>query len=458
MRITLVSPQSYRPNVVLEQMENYSLNPPVALLYLAAGTAPNHDVCIIDNQLRKLSTEKLVEEVLATNPDVVGVSVNFTTVVLNAQVLARALKSRRPEMLVVAGGNCATFLSGTLCSAGGFDAVFLREADRSFPAFVDALESCGDPWATPGLVFHRGGKTETNTFAGYLRNLDELPAPRYDLLPDRERYLATVVSSRGCSFNCIYCSTKSMWQHWRFRSPEHVLAEIDGLWALGYRSSLAFCDDEFITRRARVLTIAGMLEERKYRYRWGFAGRIELIDGELLAAVSRSGCEQIFFGIESGSDAVRQQLKRRCTAEEVERVVDLCIEHGIVPIVSFMVGNPYETREDVLKTLGLMRRINTYKVQMSVFTPLLGTPVFERPDEFGLQLDPRAYDLGSVNIDVGTVVHDTRHLSKEEIRDLWLEGQGILMRRYQERSRYEAAKAAARAKFAEPAAAEGATA
>ncbi len=436
MIVTLVSPQSCRPNVVLTKREDYSLSPPLGLLYLAAGVAGHHDVHIIDGQLQNLTLNSLVEEILSTRPDIVGISMNYTTLMYNAQQIAQELKRKQPELLVVTGGNCATFLFSMFCRPGCFDAVFLREADTTFPAFVNAVKS-RNHWSTPGIAFHQNGHVMVNSSPRYVDDLDSLPWPRYDLLPGRERYLASVMSSRGCSFNCIYCSTKQMWYRWRFRSPENVLSEIDWLYHLGFKKTLAFSDDEFVADRRRVMDIANRLFEKRYEFKWGFAGRIELIDPELLEAVGSAGCRQIFFGIESGSDPVRRRLKRKFSVEEVEHIIDLCIAHGIIPIASFMVGIPFETYEDACRTLELMQRINTYRVQLSVFTPFVGTPVYQDPDKYGIHLNAKAHHHVKINIDVGTIVHSTPYLSEEEIQELWFDGQGIIMKRYQERDRYE---------------------
>ncbi len=436
MKIALAAPQSRRPNVVLSNVPDYSLSPPLGLLYLAAGVADEHDVEIFDAQLQQEPVPALAKRILAADPDLVGVTMNFSTVIDGAVKLACLLKRERPDLLLVAGGNSATFMGSELCKEGSFDAVFLREADESFPSFVRHLEH-GDPWSTSGIVFNHNGQVCQNPSRGYVRDLDKIPIPRYDLLPKRERYLPTIVSSRGCSFACIYCSTKSMWGRWRFRTPASVVREVDAMYELGFRKKLAFCDDEFVVRRHRAIEIAKLIEVRGYGYRWGFAGRIECIDRGILEAVSRAGCEQIFFGIESGSDRVRKLLRRKGTARKVKSTVNLCIEYGIIPIVSFMVGIPYETMEDALETLDLMRHINTYRVQLSVFTPLLGTPVFQNPQEYGLALLPDAFETDRVNIDVGTVVHSTNNLSSSEIRELWMEGQGIVMQRYREKAEYE---------------------
>lgn len=444
MRITLVSPQSYRPNVALIDRESYSLKPPVGLLYLAASVAGAHQVTIIDGQRRQLTAMGLAEAVLATEPDLVGVSANFTPLIGGAFALAKCLREMRPGLPLVAGGNCATFLARDFCETGGFDAVFLHEADRSFPAYVQALDRRGPVSSIPGLAFFESGWLVTNPFGGYVSPLDDLPLPRYDLLPDLERYLPTVTSSRGCAFDCIYCSTKSMWRRLRTRTAPSVLREVEWLHSLGCRTTLAFGDDEFLAQRQRAVAIARGLVERGYRYQWGISARIELVDAEVLEELASAGCHQIFFGIESGSDRVRRRLRRRSSVAEVERKIDLCVEHGIVPIASFMVGIPFETLEDARETLGLMRRINTYRVQLSVFTPLIGTPVYERAADYGIHLDSAAAEHASVNIDVGTVVHSTDHLSREEIRELWLEGQGVVMARYREVADYEELQKAAR--------------
>ena len=96
MKITLVLPQSYRPDAVMSAQENFQANAPMGLLYLAAGVAARHDVAFVDAQFRHLAPAALVREILGWQPDLVGVSINFTTLVSNAMALAKCLSKPGP--------------------------------------------------------------------------------------------------------------------------------------------------------------------------------------------------------------------------------------------------------------------------------------------------------------------------------------------------------------------------
>jgi len=427
VKLVLVSPQSYRPILVTKMARE--LSPPMGLLYLASAVRDECDVSIVDVQVRRWTIGEAVSAIVAQLPDVVGISVNYTTTMPSAMELARQLRQRAPEVLIIGGGNSATFETATLLRNAPFDAVVLREGESTLREVVKRFSAHMDISGIPGVAYRDGDGVKIQPFAGYAASLDDLAFPRFSDLEQPEHYLKAIVSSRGCTYGCIYCSTQQMWKRWRGRSPENLMAEADGLIEAHQPKQVAFIDDEFTTDRARVRGICGGLIERGVPFKWSFAARLEHTDEELLDWVSAAGCESIFFGIESGSDSVLAQLRRRYTIADVDRIVALCRARGILPILSFMIGNPHETSRDVETTLAVLRCVGTHRLNLSVFTPFPGTPVHTHASRFGVSLTaPKRV----INDDTGDVFHCTQHLSADQIRGYWLEGVGIIMRRARE--------------------------
>jgi radical SAM superfamily enzyme YgiQ (UPF0313 family) len=156
----------------------------------------------------------------------------------------------------------------------------------------------------------------------------------------------------------------------------------------------------------------------------------------MIDTLGESGCRNIFFGFESGSDRILKKLDRHYTAADIERVVDRCIAARIIPHASFMIGMPWETREDVGKTFEIIERLNTPFILLNLFTPFVGTPVFRHPEDYGVTLFDDA-DGEEGQIDTGMVFHRTEGLSAQEIKELWIEGTGIVVSRSRERDAYE---------------------
>jgi radical SAM superfamily enzyme YgiQ (UPF0313 family) len=398
-------------------------------LYLASAVRDECDVSVIDVQGHRWTSPEVAEAVLARSPDLVGISINFTTMMSPGIELACLLRERALGLFIVAGGNSATFESDRLIASGCFDAVVLREGELTLRKLVEHLSRGRSMDGVPGIVWRRGHEIVTQPFASYIVPLDQLRFPDFSDLYQPERYLKAIVSSRGCTYGCIYCSTKQMWRKWRGRSVENIMAEVDNLVRRYRPPRVAFIDDEFTTDRERVRGICDSLRLRGVPFDWSFSARLEHTDEELLDWVAAAGCESIFFGIESGSNYVLKCLHRHYTVADVYRLVVACRARGILPVLSFMIGNPYETARDVEATLRLLREVDTHRLNMSVFTPFRGTPVHKHASKFGITLLDQNGVTGVMNDDTGDVFHCTQHLTADQIRDYWLESVGIIMRR-----------------------------
>ncbi|MGC1122779.1 MAG: radical SAM protein [Candidatus Methanofastidiosia archaeon] len=404
---------------------------PLGVLYIASGLCTEHDVQIVDSFNRKLNVEETVKEVLSFEPDVVGISITMSPTAPFGKKVAQEVKQTL-HIPVIVGGTHATFAAEELVANPYIDIVVLHEGEVTFQEILKYLQGDTNLSTIKGIAFQHDGNTVKTQVREPLRDLDRIPFPARHLLPDHRIYSRKhILSSRGCVFKCIYCASSAMNQYrWRSRSPENVLKEME-IMASMYSSTFYFADDNFPVNRERTLTLCKKIVETNLSMNWACLSRIEFMDdADLLQAMARAGCREIFIGAESGSDRVLKKLKRNYTAEDIKRVVKLCNYTGIATTVSFIVGNPFETLEDVRRTFEVAAELDTPNVAFHIFTPYIGTQAFASPEAFGLTIlsdNPEDFDKNK------EPVVETRYLTSEQIMDLYCESFGISLRKGRQR-------------------------
>lgn len=427
-----IAPSSYS----FFQAPNAETDPPLGVLHLATFIKDKAQIRIFDGQLSQTMPETLAEKILEWGPDIIGFSVNFSTVAANTRRMAKHIRKIAPDVHIVFGGNYATFLAKDFARQSYCDAVFLHEAELNFSRYVDWLQ--GQREDLPDGVLYAPDSSsclDYKPFESYHEDLDSLPFCDFSHFEDPSRYAKTLVSSRGCPYTCIYCSTREMWKKWRGRSAGNVVAEMKALHCEYGAEQLYFADDIFIVNKKRVYEMCDALGPLNLK--WGFSTRLETLHKDMIPHLARAGVTGIFLGIESGSDRVLNKMARRYTQDETIEKIDLMAEHGITASASFIVGLPYETLDDVHETFRTMQRVATHRVLLNIFTPLVGTESMSRPGALGIELH-EGFDPERAVVGHGYVNFNTKHLTAQEIRHLWLEGQSIVMAKGRSRNRFEA--------------------
>ena len=270
-----------------------------------------------------------------------------------------------------------------------------------------------------GLVWRRGGHVTLNAERPLIANLDDLPLPRHDLLP-LQRYRAPlvggpytfVVTSRGCPGQCRFCIKHvSYGESVRFRSPEHVLAEIDQVTRLGVRDIHMYAD-LFTINRDHVMGICQGITERKRPLRWTCNSRVDYVDQEMLRAMAQAGCWMISWGIESGDPEMLRRMRKGTTTEEVEQALHWAHEAGIKNWGYFIIGLPGETEDSIRHTIDFAKRLPLDLALFHIAAPHPGTPFFFEVVEHGWFRPGTQWE--AVDMDRSTVL-DYPNLSAEEL-------------------------------------------
>lgn len=266
-----------------------------------------------------------------------------------------------------------------------------RESDPQWvPASTRGATLAERLGSIPGLAWRRAGQPVVNPPRALLCDLDALPLPRHDLLP-LQRYRAPlvkgpyafVVTSRGCPAGCQFCIKHvSYGRSVRFRSPDHILAEIEQLVGLGVRSIHMYAD-LFTVNRDHVMGICQGLLDRGLSVRWTCNSRVDFVDRDMLNLMARSGCWMISWGIESGDEEMLRQMHKGVSMEGIHRALAWAREAGIRNWGYFIIGLPGESVESIRRTIALAKALPLELALFHIAAPHPGTPLFFQVIEKG---------------------------------------------------------------------------
>ncbi|MEB3807068.1 MAG: B12-binding domain-containing radical SAM protein [Desulfurococcales archaeon] len=370
--------------------------PPLGLASIAAVLEKaGHKVKVIDSPTLELSLKEWLSMVKSENPDLVGMSL-LTPLAPRGYRAIKALKSELPEVPVVVGGPHPSFLYEEAL-ANGADVVVIGEGELTTLDLVDTVEEHGlDPGAlkrVKGIAYRAGGDGVRLTPPRPLvMNLDELPWPARHLLP-MERYtlfnkpirIAHVMASRGCPYGCIYCTTSYFWgRRIRFRSAGNVLDELEYLVNRYKVKYVAFADDELVVNKRFVREFIQGMKERGLDLPFACGARVDHLSREFMKYLHENNCVTIYVGVESAKQETIDKIGKRITIDQVKRVFQWKKEIGAFVVGSFILGFPWETIDDMKRTVDFAVKLDPDYAQFTALTPYPGTPLFNYAKEHGL--------------------------------------------------------------------------
>lgn len=317
-------------------------------------------------------------------PDVVGV---HTKTMMFARATEIARDARRRGVFTVAGGpDSASRPEAYL--AGGFDAVALGEGELTLEAVLEAVREHRPVAGLAGVVCRQGTEIVRGRPRPFLTNLDALPFPAWDLV-DIERYLTTwqartgdrrmaVLTSRGCPFDCSWCSKPAFGRTFRQQSPERVLAELAELQDRYGVNYVRFCDDVFGIQRAWLERLLDGMTAGPLRLRFECLARVDLLKPNLIGRMREAGLQRVYLGVESGSQKMLDLMNRGTQLTQVERAAAALRREGVRQFWFLMLGFPGEGLEDIESTVRLFRRYSPEEYSVSIAVPVPGTRFYEQ--------------------------------------------------------------------------------
>lgn len=256
----------------------------------------------------------------------------------------------------------------------------------------------------------------------FIKNLDNLPFPAYELI-DMDYYTRpnirsirpiflsqfSVFSGRGCPYNCRFCCNSTIWKRTvRFRNYKNVVDEIEYLIKKYSIDGVYILDDTFSLKSKRVLSFCSELKRRKLDIIWGCETRVDIITEELVKAMKEAGCIQIDLGVESGSQKILNNLNKGITVKQIKEAFKLCQKYKIRTYANVMFNTIDETEDDVKKTLDLCKEIKADVYGFAIMTPYPGTDIYNN-------IKPLTVDEYPLYDDALEVLHPRFKFSRHDI-------------------------------------------
>lgn len=368
---------------------NRGHTPPMGLLYIQAAVEQSgHESTFLDADLEGWDHHETARQALSYNPDLIGLQA-MTFTLKDAYLVAQAIKRLSPETQVMIGGPHATIYPRETVELEAVDYALAGEAELSFISFLDAFSDPASRASVPGIACRIEGQTSFTPSCGLLKDLDLVAIParhsspyqRYSSVLAGRSPITIMITSRGCPFSCIFCNR--MGRKYRCHSSDYVLREIESILSLGI-NDVFIHDDTFTINRERVAAICEGIIARKYDLVWEARTRVDCVDEQLLALMRKAGCRRLSFGVESGSERVLKNMRKGIDLDKVRKVFAWSKREGIVTLADFMFGNLGEEREDIDKTLALMKELGPDYAQFSICSPYPATPLYEIALERGI--------------------------------------------------------------------------
>ena len=357
--------------------------PPLGLGYIASFLKQSgFSVDIIDCTF--ISQEEAVKRIVASKPKIIGIQSMFS---MREKSLEMARLLRKECGLLVVGGALPTVNPEAFLKE--FDVVISGEGEQTMLELVKAFENGVNFSQVSGIVYKdtKSGEIIRTIERERIKNLDAIPFPfreQYDNLSYKRYYLekfgytiTTIITSRGCPYNCDFCSKPIFGNLIRNRGVVNLVDEIEEVISLGYER-VWFADDCFTLDKKRLIKVCDEITNRHLKIGWECLSRVDMLDSELVRRMKQAGCLRIFFGIESGNDSILAEMKKNATAKKAEEAVRLCNAENVKVGAFFILGYPGENDETLLNTVKFASSLQLDYLSFTLPYPIPGTPLFER--------------------------------------------------------------------------------
>lgn len=373
-------------------------SPPLGVAYVAAYLRKEHpdvDLTIIDEVATLLSDDELIDEISETR-DLVLIGVSTLTATYSRAIeLAQKIKSARSDAVVIFGGVHPTALPEESLKTGFVDIVVRYEGEITMVEIYEAFLKGANFYEIKGISYIKEGKIYHNPQREYI-DLNILPKFPYDLFEHNiKKYsdFGFMLSSRGCPFDCIFCSNRLITgRRYRTFNNDYVIEQMETLINKYDQKSIFFGDDTLVSDKKRFFNLVDTILERNLHKKAFFIAQLrgEDMTREILEYMKKANFRSLFCGIETSSERLMTFINKRETFNEVKEGVELAASKGFLTSATFIYGLPTETREDRKDSFRLARRLPLDSARFNIAIPYPGTKLFEiAKDEGRLHIAPR---------------------------------------------------------------------
>ena len=309
--------------------------------------------------------------------DLVGISLTTSTAPGGYQLADRLALRGIP---VVIGGPHATFLPDEALQHAPY--CVRGEGEETIVELLDHLLEGSEPHDVAGLSYRWNGEARHNPARPLIQDLDSLPFPDLSLIHGHRRIKITpILTSRGCPFDCTFCSVTEMFGcKYRLRSSDSVIEELKQY----TRKQIFFYDDNFAANRNRAKELCEKMIRSGLPAAWSAQARVDVArDEELLRLMRRSGCFMLYMGLESVNPVTLDAFNKRQQVEEIEECIRKLHKYNIMVHGMFITGADDDEPQTIRDTVKFSLRNKIDTVQFSMLTPIPGTRLYRQLDKDG---------------------------------------------------------------------------
>lgn len=339
-----------------------------------------HKVRLIDRAVEKCNMRKQLAEF---RPDIVGVSAITFMSFSDAKKISKQVKQY--GIPVVWGGQIPSLVPDLILNSGLVDYVVVGDGEIVMEELLQATAGKRSLRNIDGLVFVEDGQVVFNAEREPV-DLAQLPILNFSFV-DPEKYIVRnarcdrslhIYSSKGCPGQCTYCYSSCFSKRkWRARPLAYVLSEIRWLQEHYCVDGVYFADDLISPNSGYLAEFCETMRKSGLDFYWGCNLRADSCTREELQMLYDAGCRWMFFGIESGSPERQKSIKKNLNLEKAKKTIHDCRDIGIAASVSFIVGYPDETREELKQTIRYMRGLDADVTAAGIFGVIPKSELFE---------------------------------------------------------------------------------
>lgn len=274
----------------------------------------------------------------------------------------------------------------------GADFIIQGEGELTLLELINAIEKETEIKTINGIVFQKKGIVTLNPKRAVLENLDELPLPAWDLVDidaykkvwakSNQPFSLNLATTRGCPFKCNWCAKPIYGNRYNAHSPEYVVNEIAYLQEKFGVNRYWMCDDIFGLKPNWVQEFNAELQKQNLKISYYIQSRVDLLLKEnTIDALAKSGCEEVWVGAESASQKILDAMDKGTKVEEIYEATRLLKAHNIRIAFFLQFGYLTEIKEDIRKTIAMVKELLPDNIGISISYPLPGTPFYEKVKE-----------------------------------------------------------------------------
>lgn len=408
-------------------------------------TYPQLGLCYLEAKLQQggfsaeildglfLDQKNIFDRIKENSPKLIGIHVVSPTIPeVLCLIKGLRLVSKSP---IVLGGPHITHCPESIQSFSA-DYGIRGDGEESLLQLVKFLSyEEGNIEDIPGIIFKRDGLLQVSERAE-ISDLDQLPPPNFKPAAESPYFspliserMTTMIISRGCPFDCVYCALPNK-RCYKTRSVDNILTELAMNVNKGY-TYIDFKDDNFTYDMSRTEDLCQRVIEERIEFNWGCTTRVDFLNEKLICLMRKAGCSNIKFGIESGVRRVQQVIGKVVPIDKIMSTIQLIKRYGIDTIAYFSLGHPGETLSDMRQTTNLIKKIQPDYIEVFLCNPIPGSRLFDIAVEEGkLSADfwslVDKIDIMPIYVPDGLNLKDMRELQKQAYRKFYFNSGYIL--------------------------------